>query len=198
MVKADVEKAGGGELGTQSPVVFQGLAGYLHGEILHPRFHPVGKVALELQRFGCGEVGLEPLHPVIGVNGGDDAALRLLPLGHILIQDIFQIVGGRGLPLGARQADDLQLSGGVTVEQVGQGSDGRAHIMDLKAGQVTLGIGDLAHIGQRPSLLGHFQKFRLKVGSLAKKQGTGDHLSGVVRHQSHRGGLVYFPGNGGG
>ena len=39
-------------------------------------------------------------------------------------------LGGRGLPLGARQADDLQLSGGVTVEQVGQGSDGRAHIMD--------------------------------------------------------------------
>ena len=70
--------------------------------------------------------------------------------------------------------------------------------MDLKAGQARLGIGDLAHIGQRPSLLGHLQKFRLKVGSLTKKQGAGDHLSGVVRHQSHRGGLVYFLGNGGG
>ena len=190
VVVPDVEKAGGGEVGAQGPVVLQRLAGYLHGQVLQPVVQGVGEVPLELQGLGGGQVGLEPLRPVIGVDGRDDTALRLALLGQVLVQDILQVIGGGALPLGAGQADDLQPPGGVAVEQVGQRGDGPAHIGHQHTGQVHLGIGGLAHIGQGPLLPGHLQKFRLEVGPLAQKQGAGDHLAGVVGDQGHRGAPV--------
>ena len=47
VVVADVQKTGGSKVGAQRAVVFERLAGHLHGEVFHPRLHPVGKVALE-------------------------------------------------------------------------------------------------------------------------------------------------------
>lgn len=66
-----------------------------------PAAHRVGKVPLEIQGLRRGEVGLEALRAVVGVDGGDDAALRPALLRQILIQDILQIIGGGGLALGA-------------------------------------------------------------------------------------------------
>ena len=190
VVLADVQEAGGGEVGTQGPVVLQRLAGHLHGQILQAVVQGVGEVPLELQGLGSGQVGLEPLPPVVGVDGRDDAAVRLALLGHILVQDIFQVVGGGALPLGPRQADDLQLPGGVVVEQVGQRGDGLPHVGYLDTGQACLGIGGLAHIGEGPLLPGRLQELRPEMGPLAQEQGAGDHRPGVVGHQGHRGGPV--------
>ena len=187
VVLADVQKAGGGEVGAQGAVVLQSLAGHLHGQVLHPRGNSVGEVALEVQRLGGGEVGLELLHPVVGVDGGDHAGGGLPLPFHVLVQNILQVVGGGGLALGAGDADDLQLSRGVVIEQVGQRSDGQAHVRHQNAGQVHLGIGGQADIGHGAFVLGHLQKLSLEVGALAEKQGAGDHLPGVVGHQSHRG-----------
>ena len=129
---------------------------------------------------------LEPLHPVVGVDGRDHTRLGLALLGHILVQNILQIVGGGGFALGARDAHHLHVLGGVVVKQVGQGGDGPAHIGHLDTGQVHLGIGRLADVGQGALLLGGGQKFRLEMGPLAQKQRAGDHLPGVVGHQGHR------------
>ena len=108
MVQADVQEAGGGEAGAQGAVVLQRLAGHLHGEVGDAGRHRVGKVPLEIQGLRRGEVGLEALRAVVGVDGGDDAALRPALLRQILIQDILQIIGGGGLALGAGDADDRQ------------------------------------------------------------------------------------------
>ena len=190
VVIADVEEAGGGEVGAQRAVVFQGLAGHLHGQVLQPGLDRMAEVALEVQGVGGGDVGLEPLHPVVGVDGGDDAALRPTRLRHISVQDGFQIVGGGGFALGTRQADDLQLPRGVVKEQVGQGGDGAAHVAHLETGQRNLRVGGLAHIGGGSPVPGHCQELRLEVGSLTEEQGAGDHLPGVVGHQLYRGGPV--------
>ena len=58
MVVADVEKTGGGEVSTQGAVVFQRLAGYLHGQILNAGVNRVVKVALQVQGVRGGDVGL--------------------------------------------------------------------------------------------------------------------------------------------
>ena len=110
VVVADVEKGGGGEIGAQGAVVLQGLAGHLHGQVLQSGLHRVGEVALEVQGVRRGDVGLKAVHPVVGVDGGDQAGLRLALLRHVLVQNVLQIVGGGGLALGPRQADDLQLA----------------------------------------------------------------------------------------
>ncbi len=136
VVVADVEKAGGGKVGAQGAVVLQRLAGHLHGEVGDPRRHRVGKVPLEIQGLGGGQVGLEALHPVVGVDGGDDAALRPALLRQVLVQDILQIIGGGGLALGAGDADDRQEPGGMAVVPVGQGGHHLAHVGHQDAGQI--------------------------------------------------------------
>ena len=156
MVGADVEKDGGGKVGAQCAVVLQRLAGGLHHQVLHARPDRVGQVALELQGLRGGDVGLEALYPVAGLDGGDQAALRPPGLSHAGVQDGFQIVGGGGLALGARQGDDLQPAGGVAVKQIGQGGDGQPHVGHLDAGQVHLRVGALAHIGNGTPVSGHF------------------------------------------
>ena len=76
VVLPDVQEAGGGEVGAQGAVVLQGLAGHLHGQVVDAAGRRVGKVPLEVHRVGGGDVGLEPLHSVIGVDRGDDGGLR--------------------------------------------------------------------------------------------------------------------------
>ena len=71
-------------------------------------------------------------------------------------------------------------------EQIRQGGDGGAHIADQDTGQLHLRVGGGAHIGNGPQRLGRLQKLPLEVGPLADKQGSGDDLAGVVRHQLHR------------
>ena len=46
VVQADVQEDGGGELHVHHPVILQGLAGDLHGEVAHFALHSVGEVAL--------------------------------------------------------------------------------------------------------------------------------------------------------
>ena len=198
VVLPDVEKAGGGKFRAQGAVVFERLAGHLHGQVLQAGPEGVGEVALELQGLGGGEVGLKALHPVVGVDGGDDPALPPPLLGGVLVQDILEVVGGGGLTLGAGDADDLQLPRGVVVEEVGQGGDGPAHVGDQDAGQVHLGIGGLAHVGGGPQVPGALEKFRPEVGPLAEKEGAGHHVPGVVGHQGDGGGPVQVVGDGGG
>ncbi len=195
VILPDVQKAGGGEVGAQGTVVLQGLAGHLHGQVVDAAGGGVGEVPLEVHRVGGGDVGLEPLYPVIGVDGGDHGGLR--PAQALLqpVQNVLEIVGGGGFALGARDADDLQLPRGVVIEQVGQGGDGRAHVIHRDAGKVHLRIGGGAHIGDGPPVLGRLQKLPLEVGPLADEQGAGDDLPGVVGHQLHRRGAV---GHGGG
>ena len=190
MVVADVEKACGGKVGAQGAVVLQRLTGHLHGQVFQPGLDRVVEVALQVQSVGGGDVGLEAVYPVVGVDGGDDAALRLVLLRQTGVQDILQVVGCGGFPLGPRQADDLQLPGGVVIKAVSQGGDGAPHAADQEAGQGRFRIRFFAHIGDGPLLLGHLEKFRLEVGPLAEEQRTGDHLPGVVGHQLHGGGPV--------
>ena len=186
VVLPDVQEAGGGEVGAQGAVVLQGLAGHLHGQVADAAGRRVGKVPLEIHCIGGGDVGLEPLHPVVGVDGGDHSGLR--PAQALLqsVQNVLEVVGGGGFALGARDADDLQLSRGVVIEQVGQGGDGCAHVIHRDAGQVHLRIGGGAHIGDGPPVLGRLQKLPLEVGPLAEEQGAGDDFPGVVGHQFHR------------
>ena len=88
VVGADVQEDGGGELHVEHPVVLQGLAGDLHGQVAHVSGHAVGKVPLQVQGLGGGQVGLEPLHAVVGLDAADDPAGLLLLGGQILIEDI--------------------------------------------------------------------------------------------------------------
>ena len=183
VVQADVQEAGGGEAGAQGAVVLQRLAGHLHGEVGDAGRHRVGKVPLEIQGLRRGEVGLEALRAVVGVDGGDDAALRPALLRQILIQDILQIIGGGGLALGAGDADDRQGPGGMAVVPVGQGGHHLAHVGHQDAGQIHGRVGGLAHIGHRAPLGGLGQIGLLEVGALAQKESAGDHLLAVAGDQ---------------
>lgn len=183
VVQADVQEAGGGEAGAQGAVVLQRLAGHLHGEVGDAGRHRVGKVPLEIQGLRRGEVGLEALRAVVGVDGGDDAALRPALLRQILIQDILQIIGGGGLALGAGDADDRQEPGGMAVVPVGQGGHHLAHVGHQDAGQIHGRVGGLAHIGHRAPLGGLGQIGLLEVGALAQKESAGDHLLAVAGDQ---------------
>ena len=106
-------------------MVLQGLAGHLHGQVLQPRLCGVGQVPLEVQGLRGGQVGLKALHPVVGVDGGDDPRLPLALAGAIHVQHRLQVVGGRGLALGAGEADYLQLARGVVIAQIGHKGHGR-------------------------------------------------------------------------
>ena len=119
VVVADIEKDGGGEIHAVHAVVLQGLAGDLHGEVLQAGGHGVGKMALQVQGLRRGEVGFEPLHAVKGVDGGDDAAGPLLPGGEVLVKDIFEVVRGGGLALGAGDPHHAELAAGMVVVEVG-------------------------------------------------------------------------------
>ena len=198
VVIADVEEGGGGEVGAQGAVVFQRLAGHLHHQIVQSRLRRPGEVALEVQGVGGGDVGFEALHPVVGVDGGDDPALRPALGRQEAVQDMLQIVGGGGLALGPRQADHLQFPRGVAEEQVGQGGDGGPHVVHLEAGQGRARVGPFAHVGDGALVLSHLEELRLEVGPLAEEQGAGDHLPGIVGHQLHRGGPVQLLRDGGG
>ena len=177
-------------------MILQRLAGHLHGHIAQAVVPGVGKVPLKLQGLRGGEVGLELLCAVIGVDGGDDARGGAALPRQILVQNILQVIGGGRFALGPGDANDVQITGGVAVEQVGQGGDGLPHVRHPDAGQIHLGVGLQAHIGHGPLVPGHLQKFRFEVGTLAHKQGAGDHLAGVVGNQSHRGRQVQAGGPG--
>ena len=184
VVVPNVEKGGGGKGDAQGAVVLQRLAGYLHHQIFHAGGAGVGKVPLQLQGLGGGEVGLEALHPVPGVDGRDDAAG--LPLrGQVLVQDMFQVVGGGRLALGAGETDDFQMPGGVVVVFCRQWGHGPPHVLDQDAGKVRRGIGRLADVGKGPPADGVRQVLRLEVGPLTEKQGTGDGFPGVVGQKLH-------------
>ena len=155
MVGADVEKDGGGKVGAQCAVVLQRLAGGLHHQVLHARPDRVGQMALELQGLRGGDVGLKPLHPVIGEDGGQQAAARPAPLRLVLVQDVLEVEGGGGFSLCPRQGDHLYSPRGVVIEQVGQGGDGQPHVRHLYAGQAGRRVGRLAHIGDGPPVSGH-------------------------------------------
>ena len=118
VVIADVEEAGDSEMGAQGAVIFQSLAGHLHGEVLQPSIGGVGQVALEVQRLRGGEVGLKALHPVIGIDGGDHAGLTAALFGLPGIQNRFQIIGGGRFSLGPGETNHLQPPGGMAVAQV--------------------------------------------------------------------------------
>ena len=155
VVGADVQKAGSGKVGTQGAVILQRLAGHLHGHIAQAVVPGVGKVPLKLQGLRGGEVGLELLCAVIGVDGGDDARGGAALPRQILVQNILQVIGGGRLALGPGDANDVQITGGVAVVQVGQGGDGLPHVRHLDTGQVHLGIGLQADIGHGPLVPGH-------------------------------------------
>ena len=180
VVVADVEKARGGKLGAQGAVVFQRLAGYLHGHILQPGLGGVGKVALEVQRLRGGEVRLKALHAVVGVDGGDNAGLPSPLALLVAVQDGLHIVGGGRLALGAGDADDLQLAGGMVVEPVGQRGQHLSGVGNGDAGQAGDGVLLLADAGHGALIPGHLQKLSLKVGALADEEGAGGHLPGVA------------------
>ena len=186
VVVADVEEAGGGEAGAQGAVVLQGLAGYLHGEVLQPRVGGVGQVALEVQRLRGGEVGLKALHPVIGVDGGDHAGLPSPLPGLPGVQDGFQVVGGGGLSLGPGETHHLQPPGWMAVAQVGQQGHGPSQIGEPQAGERAVGIDGLAGVEEGPPFPGGLQKFLPEMGALTEKQGPGDHVPGVAGDQGHR------------
>ena len=76
VVLTDVQKTGCGEVSAQGAVVLQGLTGHLHGQVVDAAGRRVGKVPLEVHCIGGGDVGLEPFHPVLSVDGGDDGGLR--------------------------------------------------------------------------------------------------------------------------
>ena len=185
VVHADVQKHGGGKLHVLHPVILQGLAGDLHGQIPDPRPHRVGKVAFQVQGLRGGEVGLELFHPVVGLDGGDHPAGGLPLGGQVLVKDVLEVVGRGGLALGAGDPHHPQLGGGVVVVEVGQVGHGQADVADQDAGQVHLVILLLCQVDEGPLLLGRLQKLHLEVGPLADEQGAGDHLAGVTAHQSH-------------
>ena len=155
VVGADVQKAGSGKVGTQGAVILQRLAGHLHGHIAQAVVPGVGKVPLKLQGLRGGEVGLELLCAVIGVDGGDDARGGAALPRQILVQNILQVIGGGRFALGPGDANDVQITGGVAVVQVGQGGDGLPHVRHLDTGQVHLGIGLQADIGHGSLVPGH-------------------------------------------
>ena len=190
VVIANVEEAGGGKAGTQGTVIFQSLAGHLHGEVLQPRVGGVGQVALEVQRLWGGEMGLEALHPVIGVDRGDDTSLPSPLPAPPGIQNGFQVVGGGRLPFGPREANHLQPPRGMAVAQVGQQGHGPAQIGEPQAGEGTVRIECLAGVEEGPPFPGGLQIFLPKMGALTEKQGPRDHVPGVAGDQGHRGAPV--------
>ena len=167
-------------------LIAQGLAGYLHGEVLQPRVGGVGQVALEVQRLRGGEVGLKALHPVIGVDGGDHAGLPSPLPGLPDVQDGFQVVGGGGLSLGPGETHHLQPPGWMAVAQVGQQGHGPSQIGEPQAGERAVGIDGLAGVEEGPPFPGGLQKFLPEMGALTEKQGPGDHVPGVAGDQGHR------------
>ena len=180
MVGADVQEAGGGEAGAQGAVVLQGLARHLHGQIVHPGGHGIAEVALQIQRLRSGEVGLKSLHTVIGVDGGDHTALGLLFSLLIGVQNILKVISGGRFTLSTGNADDIQGLGGVVIAQIGQGSDGAAHIADQNTGQIHLGIGGQRDVGHGPLVLRHGEKLGFEMGALTDEEGAGNHAAGVV------------------
>ena len=107
VVLPDVEEHRAGQLHPDHPAVLEGLAGYLHGQIIRPRRHRVPEVALEIQRLRRGQLGGPALHPVVGDDGGQQGALPVALSGQPGIHDGLNIIGRGGLALGAGDAGDL-------------------------------------------------------------------------------------------
>ena len=144
------------------------------------------EVALQIQRLWGGEFGGAALHTVVGDDGGQNGALPVALCGQPGVQHGFQVVGGGGLALGAGNAGNGELPGGVTVGQIRQQAHGGADVGDLNAGGgAPLGVGLLAHIGKGPPLQGLGQIGPLEGLPLAEKEGVRHHLLRVAGHQRH-------------
>ena len=154
MVHADVQEHSGGKLHVLHPVVFQRLAGDLHAQVPDAGRHGVGKVPLQLQGFGGGQVGLELLHAVIRLDAADDAAGRLLLGGQVLVKNILEVVGGGRFALRAGHAHHAQLGGGVVVIEIRQVGHSQTHVADLDAGQVYLVVLLLGQVDESALFLG--------------------------------------------
>ena len=187
VVAADVEETGGGEVGIQGAVILQRLAEHLHGDEGNPRRDGVGKMAVQFQRFGGGQMGLKAIHAVVGVDGGDHAALTLVLLLEVLVQNVLEVVGGGGFSLGTGDADHIQLLGRLVVVQVGQPRQTQAHILHQNTGKIHLGIGRFRDIGNGTLFLGLSQIVSLEVRTLTVKQGAGNNFPGIVGNQIDHG-----------
>ena len=189
VIVADVEEDGGREGHAVHAVVLQSLGGDLHGEVLHSAPGGIGEVALEVQGLRGGEVGLEPLHAVVGVDGGDDAALRLFPGGQVLVKDILEVICGGAFPLCTGDTHHVELGAGVVVVEVGQEGHGPAHVGHLEAGGVPgLGPGVVGEVDEGPLPEGVGEVLALEVGPLDDEEGPRPDVLGVAGDQRHGGG----------
>ena len=83
---------------------------------------------MQNKRFRRGEVGFLKNFSVIGIDRRDYAA-RLFPvLRRIFVQNIFDVIGCRGLPLGSGDADQVERTIRMTVESRAQNGHSAAHV----------------------------------------------------------------------
>ena len=136
---------------------------------------------------GSGVVSGAALHAVVSDDGGEDRAGPVALPRQPDVQDGLEVIGGRGLALGAGDAADRELPGGMAIGQVRQQAHGGADVRHPDAGQgAALGIGLLTHVGEGASRRRRGQIGPFEGRSLAEEERPGDHLLGVAGDQFHR------------
>ena len=110
VVLADVGESAHGELHAVGAVVLERLARGLHDHVLAAADHRVAQAALQLEGLGRGELGDAALHAVVEVDAREQRAFRAAGHARVQVEHAFEIVGARGLALGAREGAHLGLA----------------------------------------------------------------------------------------
>ena len=127
------------------------------------------KMLIELQHLGRRDVRLLGDDAVIIVDGGENGAWGLALAREPVIEDGADVVGGRALALGARDADARELVGHMIVEELAEYDHRIADVAHKQLWRVH-GVGLFGDIGDRALCERRREVLRFEVCALAEKQ----------------------------
>ena len=145
------------------------LRGDLHHQMGNAGIVCVLKMLIELQHLGRRDVRLLGDDAVIIVDGGENGAWGLALAREPVIEDGADVVGGRALALGARDADARELVGHMIVEELAEYDHRIADIAHKQLRRVH-GVGLFGDIGGRALRERRREVLRFEVCALAEKQ----------------------------
>ena len=187
VVGADVQERAHVKGHTAHAPDLERLRGDLHHQILHTVIGRLAHHAEGVHRFGGGQIGcvlkmlIELQHlgrrdvrllgddAVIIVDGGENGAWRLALAREPVIEDGADVVGGRALALGARDADARELVGHMIVEELAEYNHRIADVAHKQLRRVH-GVGLFGDIGDRALRDCRREVLRFEVRALAEKQ----------------------------
>ena len=186
VVATEVEEGRDVEDDAVDPAHHERVAGDLHRAGVDAALAHHREEAVEVGRLGRGQLGLDVLAGDAGADGpdhgGGDAGRR---------QALLEDAGGRGLALGAGDADDAQAGGGVAVDPGGEAPQHAARLGDddrRGAGRQPVEPGRVGQHADGPGSEGLAGEVGT-VGTRAREGGvqvTGADPRGAQRDAGHR------------